>query len=294
MASRDVGDLIYACLTHVPLQISYPQYVRPIYLGAAQQGAQLNLRELAPEWNQHHPTLGSTAGAFALSRLLRSHYPHAARVGICQYRKFVSRTRLGGIPARSYPVMDVVAKASLTPQALERALDPGDANLLVSRPMTFGSTESPIDVLAQYQSAHHVEDLLRFAAEAVSVGALDRTEVTAFFGDTFLVPGGIELGVFPAAFWIRSIGLVEATIRSCVDNLTSGREGYQMRVWSFCAERLGSYLLLKEFRPAQVPRRRLLPFGRSRGSILPEHCIGQLNLIDDKEGADYVVGSSGA
>jgi hypothetical protein len=71
--------LVYACLTHVPLSLELPPWVVPIYLGAAQHPGALNLRELAPEWEPHHPSLGSTAGAFALKNLVRERHPQATR-----------------------------------------------------------------------------------------------------------------------------------------------------------------------------------------------------------------------
>ena len=98
------GGLVYACLTHVPLTLDFPPWVVPIRLGAAQQEGDLNLRDLAPEWDAHHPQLGSTAGTFALARLVRERFPQATRVAICQYRKFVSRERISGVRDPRYRV----------------------------------------------------------------------------------------------------------------------------------------------------------------------------------------------
>ena len=42
--------------------------------------------------------------------------------------------------------------------------------------------------------------------------------------------------------------MVERVVRACVARHATVRDGYQARLWSFCAERLGSYLLLKRFR----------------------------------------------
>ena len=113
------GDdgLVYACLTHVPLTLDFPDFVTPIYLGEAQGPQRLNLRDLAPEWEPHHSVLGSTAGAFALKNYLRSQRPEATLVGVCQYRKFVSRRRITAVRDPKYRVMDVVAKRSSTSRA---------------------------------------------------------------------------------------------------------------------------------------------------------------------------------
>ena len=100
-------NIVYACLTHVPLEVDYPDYVTPIYMGEAQGEGRLNLRDLAPEWEPYHPVLGSIAGAFALKNLLLQR-PGISHVGICQYRKFMTRERLG-VQADNYQVMDVLS-----------------------------------------------------------------------------------------------------------------------------------------------------------------------------------------
>lgn len=245
------GDdgLVYACLTHVPLTLSFPPWVVPIYLGRSQHDGALNLRDLAPEWDPHHPLLGSTAGAFALSKLVQQRFPNATRIGICQYRKFISRRRISGVRDPRYRVMDVVAQRQLAGDRLDAALRPGDASFLVSAPRRF--TRVPWHrrgYLKEYARDHCVEDLLRFTGQAVDEGVLERREVAAFFREDVIVPGGVELGVYPAPFWLESTAKVERVVRACIARHATVRDGYQARLWSFCAERLGSYLLLRRFR----------------------------------------------
>ena len=245
------GDdgLVYACLTHVPLTVAFPSWVAPIYLGQAQHDGALNLRDLAPEWDRHHPSLGSTAGAFALRKLVQQRFPNATRIGICQYRKFVSRRRISGVRDPRYRVMDVVPQHQLAGDRLDAVLRPGDATFLVSKPRRF--TRVPWHergYLREYARDHCVEDLLRFTGQAVDEGALERREVATFFREDVIVPGGVELGVYPAPFWLESTAKVERVVRTCVARHATVRDGYQARLWSFCAERLGSYLLLKRLR----------------------------------------------
>lgn len=242
-------ELVYVCLTHVPLPLAFPDYVTPLYSGEAQGDGQLNLRDLAPQWVQHHPALGSIAGTFALKNLLLTRHPQAGRVGICHYRKFISPQRISGVRSPSYKVMDVVHADLLRGAAFGELMHPGSAEFLVSAPRVF--TRLPWyrrGYLKEYARDHHVEDLLRFTAAAVEQGVLDSTDVLPFLNEDVLIPGGIELGVYPAAFWIEHIGQVETVARSCVERYPARREGYQARAWAFCAERLGSYMLLKHFR----------------------------------------------
>ncbi|HEV7577172.1 MAG TPA: hypothetical protein VGO85_14115 [Caldimonas sp.] len=291
---KDAGDdgLVYACLTHVPLTLEFPSWIVPIHLGAAQHDGVLNLRDLAPAWDAHHPSLGSTAGAFALTSLVRARFPNAARVGICQYRKFISRQRISGVQDPRYRVMDVVPRNQLAGDRLAAALDPGDAMFLVSAPRRF--TRVPWHrrgYLKEYARDHCVEDLLRFTGEAVDQGVIERREVTAFFGEDVIVPGGVELGVYPAPFWLESTAKIEGVVRACVAKHATVRDAYQARLWSFCAERLGSWLLLKRFRVEVAGG-----FGAGIESIdrrrWSKRFAGQLNLVTDSEAhAGYSAGA---
>ncbi len=217
MAVPADAGLVYACLTHVPLTLELPRYVVPIYLGAAQHDGALNLRELAPEWQPHHPVLGSTAGAFALKNLVRERFPQATRIGVCQYRKFVSRERISGVRDPRYRVMDLVPRSMLAGDRFAELLWPLDAQFLVSRPRCF--TRVPWHrrgYLKEYARDHCVEDLLRFTGEAVDQGVLQRREALAFFREDVIVPGGVELGVYPASFWLATTESIEGVVRACI------------------------------------------------------------------------------
>ena len=93
------------------------------------------------------------------------------------------------------------------------AVWPGEAQFLVSGPRRF--TRVPWHrrgYLKEYARDHCVEDLLRFTAEAVAEGVLERDEVRAFFREDVIVPGGVELGVYPASFWLASTDSVDTRI----------------------------------------------------------------------------------
>lgn len=274
------AGLVYACITHVPIWIEPPPWVTTVHLGEAQGEGRLNLRELAPEWLPHHPVLGGTAGSFALRRHILAQHPDATRVGICQYRKFVSRRRISGVRDRKYRSMDIVPLASLQGGAYDPHLDPGEAPFVLSAPQRF--TRLPWyrrGYLKEYTRDHEVEDLLRFTAAAVEVGVLGRREVLAFFNEDVIVPGGVELGVYPAPFWLESIRQIEDVVRLCVERYPKTRMGYQARAWSFCAERLGSWMLLKRLRGDAATGFATRHFSRLNQWAWTRQCVGQLNLI---------------
>ena len=191
------------------------------------------------------------------------------------YRKFISRERISGVPAEENWMMDVVSDKELERQTFDSMLDPGAGDLLVGKTCGFLSEGQSAGYLKHYASAHHVEDLLRFAAAAVELGVLHSREVELFFDERVFFMGGVELGVFPAAFWLKSIADIEAVAWACVQRYEVKREGYQSRAWAFCAERLGSYLLLRYLRSIC-------------GGDNFEQYMGQLNLITRGDQTLYV------
>ncbi len=297
MGDPVIPGLVYACLTHVPLSLEFPPYVVPIYLGDAQGAGRLNLRDLAPEWAPHHPVLAGLAGTFALRNYVLSYHPSASRIGICQYRKFISRQRISFASEPTYSVMDLVHKGLLENGRIDDLMHPGTQEFLVSRAYPFGKHgRKCMNLFEQYKRAHHIEDFLRFTAAAVELGVLGKNEVAGFFDEKTLSPGGVELGVYEAGFWLKSVSQIEAVVRLCLaqhpaaENLTP-RDSYQARPWAFCAERLGSYLLLQRFK--QIDGRRAWAGRHSfTQRLLPSQSyIGQMNLITEKAGEGYALGS---
>jgi hypothetical protein len=173
------------------------------------------------------------------------------------------------------------------------ALWPGDASFLVSAPRRFTRVFwHRRGYLREYARDHCVEDFLRFAAAAVDEGVLGGREVEAFFREDVIIPGGAELGVYPAPFWLETTAQIERVVRACVAAQATVREGYQARLWSFCAERLGSYLVLKRLRTEVA--------GRPEGGLFEwldrrrwrARFSGQLNLVTESEAhAGYAAGA---
>jgi hypothetical protein len=263
--------LVYCCLTHIPLWVDFPSYVVPIYMGEAQAPGRLNVRDLAPEWDPYWPVVGSQVGTFAIRNYIAKNFPHAKRVGICQYRKFVSRPRVG-VSAENYPVMDVISKTRIGSLPLGEIMSPLGP-LLIGRPARFDAGSGTYDYLHQFAGAHFVEDLLRFTAEAVELGVLPGNQVHPFFSENIFFPGGAELGIFPIDFWISAVDAIEKVTRA-VREISRPRP----RPWGFCIERLGSWMLLQYLRTET--------WGSDWNLI-----GGHLNLITQDESKTYVPGA---
>ncbi|WP_034296367.1 hypothetical protein [Herbaspirillum sp. RV1423] len=274
IGGRD-AELVYGCITHVELPIRFPDFVTPIYLGESQAEGRLNLRELAPQWVPYHPIVGGMVGNFALRNYILKHHPNVKRIGVCMYRKFISRERISGVPAQDNWMMDVVSNKELERQSFDSMLDPGSSDLLIGKTCGFVVDGQSAGYLKHYGRAHHIEDMLRFTAAAVELGVLHSDEVERFFDERVFFMGGVELGVFPADFWLKSIADIEAVAWACVQRYQVKREAYQSRAWAFCAERLGSYLLLRYLRAVC-------------GGDNYEQFMGQLNLITQDDQKLYV------
>ncbi len=284
--------LVFACLTHVPLWVNYPPFVEPIYMGQAQEKGKLNLRDLAPEWEPYHSTLGGIVGNFALKNYIEQNFPNTSTVGICQYRKFVSHTRISRIEAPSYRSMDIVNKDILQQDILKKIMLPNNEEFLISHPLLFSLFwKKKKDYFEQFSKAHNIKDLLRFTSIAAELGIIDKFEVEFFFREVIFIPGGIELGVFPTEFWINGITAMENVIRECIRNNSKTHTYFQVRALSFCCERLGSYMLLKHFDASGSYGMRYKLFA----SLFPPDWIkrfaGQLNLIAPHGTNDYQIGT---
>jgi hypothetical protein len=276
--SAQLNDLLcYACITHVPLLIRFPGYVRTIHLGKVEAPGLLNLRDLAPRWADYHKVVGGSAGIFALRNYILSYQTGAQQIGICQYRKFMTRYRIG-VPATNYQVMDVISRNVISDDILTDSMLPKSRDFLIVMPGQFLQNGVNCNYLYQYKDVHYVEDLLRFAAMAVELGVLDKNDVIWFLQEKVFLAGGMESGIFPADFWLPTIGAIETVTWECVRRYDIRREGPQARIWAYCIERLGSYLLLKKLRTV---------YGHSAWIDI---CTGYLNLITDEGFTDYVPG----
>jgi hypothetical protein len=261
-------------------------------MGQAQGKGKLNLRDLAPEWEPYHSLIGGIVGNFALKNYIELNFPNTTTVGICQYRKFVSHTRISETEAKSYPTMDLVGRSTLQSDVLTQAMLPRNEKFLVCRPFSFFSAwKKKTGYLKQYSKAHDTKDLLRFTSIAVELGIIDKFEVEPFFQEEVFVPGGIELGIFPAEFWIKGITAMEIVVRECMRNNSIMPTYFQARALSFCCERLGSYILLKHFGALGNHRLKYKFLASSFPPNWIKHFTGQLNLITQPGTDDYQIGT---
>jgi hypothetical protein len=185
--------------------------------------------------------------------------------------------------------MDVVSRRRLSPGLLAEVMLPR-SDWLLARPFMLPNWRKHSDYLEQYGRVHCPQDLLRFAAEAVEQRLLDKAEAVDFLSEELMLPGGIELGVYPADFWLRSVTAIESVVRACVQRCNVVREGYDARAWAFCVERLGSYLVLRELRTLPGVELRWFSLSWASANHWSRRFGGRLNLLTD-DADDYVIGA---
>lgn len=268
-------DIFYATTSHVPLIIEFPEQIRPFYLGQQQSDGRLNMRDYAPDWEAHYRSVAGMTALFAIRHYIRQYHPTIERVGICMYRKFVSAERITGIEAKENWMMDVVSDKDMKKRSFISMLHPGDNPFLIGKPCGFNVGNQAAGYLRHYAYAHHAEDLLRMTAIALELGVFDKDDVNQFLEEKEFFIGGLEIGVFAAAFWLNAIDQIERVIYACVTQHPNHREGYQRRSWAFCAERLGSYLLIRYLRRHYPDYQRF---------------YGQLNLLVKGDQTEYTYG----
>jgi hypothetical protein len=118
-----------------------------------------------------------------------------------------------------------------------------EGDFLISTPAGVGG------ILAQYNQWHSAPDLLRYIAIALEFEIINKDDLLEFFSSALIIPGGIEFGIFPIPIYLDIITKLR---RICFEFLKihkpASSDPYQKRALSFCNERLGGYLLLKQLK----------------------------------------------
>jgi hypothetical protein len=189
----------------------------------------------------YRPYLLGAAGAMAAARLLPdliSNKDCLRETIIIQssLRKFVSSKPIG-IESKRYPFMRVVESGYI---AHTDIFTPSLDGFLIPNPIELGSMSH------QYAVSHRLEDLLRYSAICCSTQVLTPNECLYFLSMPMLIPGGIELGSFPASVWLPIVQQLSiVNLEFCRSHVPASLDKYQRRAIAFCSERLGSYLLIK-------------------------------------------------
>jgi hypothetical protein len=172
--------------------------------------------------------------------------PEIKTIRLAQYRKIVSNVKIKNAIQDAKQFLN--KKEDLMSYDINNITQAGNSNYLISQAYEIYYFDTiQRTVLSQYQAAHHIEDLLRFTADAIACGEISELDANLFLHMNKFIIGGMGLGVFPAANFIKHMEKLEKIVSFHYVNKWKKRsDSYQYRNLGFCMERMSSYLLLKE------------------------------------------------
>ena len=238
------------CVAHKALEFDLPEDATVIWLGNDTPATRncdniLVASEYAPDIHIKHEYLGGAAGSFIAEKFLIENpttWKQTDLVSIIQYRKFISPIPVGR-PARNYHGMYLFNEVEANIIDIDAMQYQMEGDFLISTPAGVGG------VLAQYSQWHSGPDLLRYIAFALEFEIINRDDLLDFFSGAFIIPGGIEFGIFPIPIYLDVIAKLR---RICFEFLKihkpASNDPYQQRALAFCNERLGGYLLIKQLK----------------------------------------------
>jgi hypothetical protein len=217
-----------------------------------QRGAHIST--LDAFWDEARPLAYGAAGNYVIPRLIPQGPPRPEIIGIYSHRKIVIRSSIGREAAK-FPVYREISPSTAAGLPADERRPRDDHEFLIGPLLNF-----PQGVVRQYAEKHHAIDLFDYLSIGVRLGVLSSAEVQEFSLATLFVPGGCELGLYPTGWLCDALGKLELIGREFVTRFSQRirtYDLYQVRAVGFLAERLGSYLLLKELRrrfPQGIPR----------------------------------------
>jgi hypothetical protein len=184
-------------------------------------------------------TLSEYCYLIPLAKKLKS-MPEIQTVRIAQYRKIVCNPKFTDSEGITTP------RHFFTPKELEKysieEITKSRDNLLLSVFYEF-----PINLLHHYDSAHCIEDLLKFLLDAVKCGVIDNEQLVRILNSKALLVGGIGLGVYPKDVFVKILAQAEkAALFYYKESWIRRTDNYQYRNIGFLLEILTGYLVCKE------------------------------------------------
>lgn len=188
-----------------------------------------------------HAQLSGSLGPLAIHKVLVDTPNPEGHVTIWQYRKFLVRRQMGQLSS-NYPGMRLVSAGELAAQPLENPeTDLAGNEYIVPMPLKAGN-------IAQHYLTHHsIVDFLHYVATVAAEQVLPQDQILEFFNYPYIVPGGVEMGTYPTAWWMKTCSAMAKVVLSFVEHHKPflAHDPYQRRAAAFCQERLGGYFLIK-------------------------------------------------
>ena len=281
------------CITHEPPLVPRHLYQHSIGIGDYRPADGTHIIELDQFWHDARPLSYGAAGNYVIPQAVERTGIKAELTGVFSHRKVIVR-HSAGRPAAKYPVYREISVPAAAEVRAEDTHPRERHDFLIGAPIQFSQ-----GVILQYAQMHHAIDLFDYVSIAIELKILSAQDVREFTLETWFIPGGCELGIYPTDWLVGSLRKLEAIGREFITrraNRIRTYDHYQVRAVGFLAERLGSYFLLKELRqryPQGFPRDLLgslcviLPEGSSySGATADDRTAQPLNIPSPSGRAD--------
>jgi len=214
-----------------------------IALGEFQPDSIFHVKQLDRYWHEARPLAYGAAGSHVLPIAIKRLPLNAQLIEISSYRKKILPSP-EGIEAPSYPTMrELSLQGILNQTELSAFIPKADFEFLVAQPRYFKKS-----IIGQYAACHHRQDILDYTSIAVEMGVLNSDSASIFLASKHFIPGGVELGIYPADWLTQTLSNIESVSRQFLNRYRVRLEkynAYQVRAIGFLSERLGSFLLIR-------------------------------------------------
>lgn len=238
-------DIYRLCVTHKKPLLPESWYDACISLGEFQPESQFHVRQLDRFWHEARPIAYGAAGSYVLPTALATFSKLPDRVEISTYRKRILGSPVGRESRTHAPMRELDSEVATTMPELAPPNLRSESGFLIAQPVHFKS------VGKQYASVHHRRDIRNYVSLAIQMGVLDKKSAAELLAAQTLIPGGIELGIYPTDWLTRTMAQLELVGREFLyryGRRVSRYDNYQVRAVGFLSERLGSFLLLRHLR----------------------------------------------
>ncbi|WP_148664681.1 hypothetical protein [Mycobacterium colombiense] len=233
------------CISHQKPLLPDSWYDDCISLGDFQSDSKFHIGQLDRFWHEARPLVYGAEGTYVLPIAIERSSSGAELIEISSFRKRILPSP-AGMESKSHgnPTMRELSLGNLeTGVALPVIRPRHGIEFLVAQPLYFESS-----IIGQYAAAHYRRDIIDYTALAIELGVLDSDSASEFLTAKHLIPGGIQLGIYPRSWLMDAMSSIELVSRNFVHRNASRLkhyDTYQVRAVGFLSERLGSFFLIR-------------------------------------------------